>query len=157
MEDPVGSALGMRILLSIQFLSFSCSFRQKCCQIIVWCPSPGTGVFPLGNPGSAIIFLLIFFKIWRTSPVSILSQSSCPSWMWTVDTRLEFNPEILAPMSLWLGNNRGSFTIFILTSNYGDGYDNMLFSHCIRILHYLNSDLLLFPKGTGYAPWRQRG
>ena len=40
--------------LSVQFVSFSCSFRQKYCQIIGFCPKLRNWRSPrLGNPGSA--------------------------------------------------------------------------------------------------------
>ena len=36
----------------VQFLSFSCSFRQKSCQITDFGPNSGVGAPRLGNPGS---------------------------------------------------------------------------------------------------------
>ena len=38
--------------LLVQFLSFSCSFRQKSCQIIDFCPKFRSWRPRLGNPGS---------------------------------------------------------------------------------------------------------
>ena len=42
--------------LSVQFLSFSCSFWQKCCQIMDWrTPVVVVGAPCLGDPGSATV------------------------------------------------------------------------------------------------------
>ena len=46
-------ALGSAPTPSVQFLSFSCIFRQKSCQIIGFCPKRRGCPPRLGSPGSA--------------------------------------------------------------------------------------------------------
>ena len=60
-----------------QFLSFSCSFRQKVCKIIGWRPTSGIGVSHLVNPGSTTssIELLVFHKI-ISSENSVLKSNT---------------------------------------------------------------------------------
>ena len=48
--------LGTRAPLSVQFLSLSCSFLQKNCQIIGWLSPSGVDAnLLMGNPGSATV------------------------------------------------------------------------------------------------------
>ena len=98
--------------VSVQFLSFSCSFQLKICQIIGWHPSPLTLVPPLGNPRSAIDISVNIFTctIFQYSTRAIVNTCPIPvcSLLWVVQYMLNdalINPgaytngySILAPL-----------------------------------------------------------
>ena len=53
---------GVVLCMYIQFLSFSCGFRQKSCQIMVFC-SKLVGWRPMGNPGSIALDRFDYFDV----------------------------------------------------------------------------------------------